>query len=204
MGCGTSVESNSEQREAPSKQSPTDSGKYGCLTEQEVQYLTAQFDHHAKSQKDDGMVDKNEFVALLGLPPSMLTTRIYALFDKDADGQMTKSEFLSVMGILHPKGDAGEKMKLAFKFWDVDNDGYIDKDELSLVVREALKAGSMLMSESQFRKLVDETFTLADADNSGKITTAEFQQLVRWYPNILSNMTLDVPAMIATEQSRRP
>jgi Ca2+-binding EF-hand superfamily protein len=170
------------------------------LTAEELEHLGRRFDQIAASKTDDGVVDKEEFLTLLGLgqSPCLLTDRIYTLFDADGDGCMTKTEFLGAMEVLHPKGLVQDKIKLAFRFWDVDQDGYISEAELCevMTVLNQKYSCSLSLSSEQCQKLVSNTFKLADTDESGHISLKEFERLAMKFPGLLANMTMDLQRLL--------
>ena len=45
-------------------------------------------------------------------------------------------------------------------------------------------------------QLIDATFALADVDQNGEITLTEYHKLVKAYPNMISNMTLDIESKL--------
>jgi Ca2+-binding EF-hand superfamily protein len=60
---------------------------------------------------------------------------------------------------------------VSFKLYDMDNDGYIDKNELFQMLRASLFENFMLeLSEAQMKKLVDSTFDEVDTNGDGKIS----------------------------------
>uniref|UniRef100_A0A7S1NME8 EF-hand domain-containing protein n=1 Tax=Eutreptiella gymnastica TaxID=73025 RepID=A0A7S1NME8_9EUGL len=213
MGCGSSSEDRSHdsgkrsimvEEKLPTKETADESMKpvYGSLSKQEIKALSSHFEEMAKGVVDDGIIDLQEFCQTLGLPDNTLTRRLYALFDGDNDGKLTKGEFLQSLNILHPMGNLKDKMKMGFRFWDVDGDGLLSKDEVVRLVSESMQAGRMLITPEQFNMLVDATFSMADVDASGQVTMAEWEKLVKANPAMLSNMTLDVSTLLAQSLAR--
>ncbi len=81
---------------------------------------------------------------------------------------------------------------VSFKVYDIDGDGFIDKNELYIILRASLSESVMLsLTETQMRALVDQTFQETDLNSDGKISLDEYAQMVRKHPAIIKNMTID-------------
>eukprot|EP01012_Entosiphon_sulcatum_P012950 TRINITY_DN1822_c0_g1_i1.p1 TRINITY_DN1822_c0_g1~~TRINITY_DN1822_c0_g1_i1.p1 ORF type:complete len:239 (-),score=47.01 TRINITY_DN1822_c0_g1_i1:60-776(-) len=160
----------------------------------EITTLKKRFQSMAKLEKDDGLLDKREFLTILKFEDSLFTDRIFNLFDVDHSGAITVDEFIRALSILSPKGDTLEKIRLSFRMWDLNNDGVIAKSELIQLMKSSLDASSLLVSEEQMNKLIDSTFSLADCDHNGSITFAEYEKLVQQFPMMIQCMTLDISA----------
>ena len=122
--------------------------------------------------------------------------RIFNIFDVDNDGSVTKPEFLKVIAYLSPYGPHEEKVNLSFKMWDLQGDSVISKDELHKLMVSSASSSSLLVSPEQMQQLIDATFALADVDQNGEITLTEYHKLVKAYPNMISNMTLDIESKL--------
>lgn len=80
---------------------------------------------------------------------------------------------------------------MSFKIYDVDGDGYIDKEELFGMLKATLFETLMLnLSDQQMRALVDSTFTEVDLNGDGKISFEEYKLMAKKHPAILDNMTI--------------
>ena len=112
-----------------------------------------------------------------------------AIFDEDGSGSVDFQEFISGLSAFSSKGNKEEKLRFAFKVYDIDRDGYISNGELFLVLK--MMVGSNL-KDGQLQQIVDKTIMEADRDNDGKISFEEFQGMVESGSGDLSaSMTLD-------------
>ena len=58
------------------------------------------------------------------------------MFDDDKSGEVDFNEFLQGLSLFSTKGEKEEKLRFAFKIYDMDNDGYISNGELYQVSME--------------------------------------------------------------------
>ena len=81
---------------------------------------------------------------------------------------------------------------VSFKIYDIDGDGYIDKDELYGILKATLAETAIIhLSDEQMRELVEFTFREVDANSDGKISFDEYKEMVRRHPAILDTITID-------------
>jgi len=84
------------------------------------------------------------------------------------------------------KGNKEEKLRFAFKVYDIDRDGYISNGELFIVLK--MMVGSNL-KDQQLQQIVDKTIMEADLDQDGKINFEEFSKMVE-NTDVSTSMTL--------------
>ena len=126
-----------------------------------------------------GMVDINEFCRLLRVERSPFVERLFSMFDTDKTGLIDLKEF--VVGLSNVGTEAREnKVKFAFKVFDLDGSGSIDADEL----RKIVKATNMA-SEKQLTRKVEWLMKQCDTDGDGMISYDEFVNLSKKFPNIV-------------------
>jgi serine/threonine-protein phosphatase 2B regulatory subunit len=73
------------------------------------------------------------------------------------------------------KGNKEEKLRFAFRVYDIDRDGYISNGELFIVLK--MMVGNNL-KDIQLQQIVDKTIMEADRDGDGKISFEEFTHMV--------------------------
>ena len=104
-----------------------------------------------------------------------LVKRVISIFDKNKDGKISFSEFLSGLASLYGT-DEEHKLRFAFKIYDIDEDGFITNGELFTVLK--MMVGNNL-TDLQLQQLVDRTIIKADLDYDGKISYEEFKVMVK-------------------------
>lgn len=121
----------------------------------------------------------------------MLTaTRMIAIFDEDGGGDVDFQEFVSGLSAFSSKGNKEQKLRFAFKVYDIDRDGYISNGELFIVLK--MMVGNNL-KDQQLQQIVDKTIMEADLDGDGKISFEEFTKMVE-NTDVSMSMTLGISA----------
>lgn len=111
-----------------------------------------------------------------------------AIFDEDGGGDVDFQEFVSGLSAFSSKGNKEEKLRFAFKVYDIDRDGYISNGELFIVLK--MMVGSNL-KDVQLQQIVDKTIMEADKDRDGKISFEEFTNMVE-NTDVSMSMTLSM------------
>jgi serine/threonine-protein phosphatase 2B regulatory subunit len=133
-----------------------------------------------------------------------------AIFDEDGGGDVDFQEFVSGLSAFSSKGNKEEKLRFAFKVYDIDRDGYISNGELFIVLK--MMVGSNLKDQqlqqvsvalcianslANSPKIVDKTIMEADLDRDGKISFEEFTKMVE-NTDVSTNMTLGMYDWVIT------
>ncbi|KAK0512715.1 hypothetical protein JMJ35_004732 [Cladonia borealis] len=137
-------------------------------------------------QDNSGTIERDEFLSLPQVSSNPLATRMIAIFDEDGGGDVDFQEFVSGLSAFSSKGNKEEKLRFAFKVYDIDRDGYISNGELFIVLK--MMVGSNL-KDMQLQQIVDKTIMEADTDRDGKISFEEFTKMVE-NTDISMSMTL--------------
>ena len=109
-----------------------------------------------------------------------------AIFDEDGGGDVDFQEFVSGLSAFSSKGNKEEKLRFAFKVYDIDRDGFISNGELFIVLK--MMVGNNL-KDNQLQQIVDKTIMEADKDGDGRISFEEFTRMVE-STDVSMSMTL--------------
>ncbi|KAH8105511.1 calcium/calmodulin-dependent protein phosphatase [Cristinia sonorae] len=162
-----------------------DMEKRSNFNSQELERLKKRF---MKLDSDgSGSIDREEFLQIPAIANNPLASRLIAIFDDDGGGTVDFQEFVGGLSAFSSRGDPEEKLRFAFKVYDMDRDGYISNGELFLVLK--MMVGNNL-KDGQLQQIVDKTIMEADKDGDGKLSFEEFQIMVA-QTDIVRTMTID-------------
>ncbi|EEQ36584.1 putative calcineurin subunit B [Clavispora lusitaniae] len=122
-----------------------------------------------------GTIDKNEFLAIPGISSNPLAQRLMDVFDEDNDGTIDFQEFITGLSAFSGKTSRDEKLRFAFKIYDIDQDGFIATGELFIVMK--MMVGKNL-SDAELQQVVDKTIMENDRDGDNKLSFEEFRNAV--------------------------
>ncbi|CAH6790387.1 calcineurin subunit B type 2 [Phodopus roborovskii] len=123
-----------------------------------------------------GSLSIEEFMSLPELQQNPLVSRVIDIFDTDGNGEVDFHEFIRGTSQFSVKGDEDQKLRFAFRIYDMDKDGYISNGELFQVLK--MMVGNNL-KDWQLQQLVDKTILVLDKDGDGRISFQEFCDVVR-------------------------
>lgn len=138
---------------------------------------------------NNGAIDKAEFLSIPGISANPLARRVIEIFDENGGGDIDFKEFVQGLSIFSANTSHDEKLRFLFRIYDIDNDGYISNGELYLVLR-LMVADSL--SETQLQQLVDRTIVEADQDGDGRLSFAEFKNIVQSSADVTQRLSMEV------------
>ncbi|OAF69791.1 Calcineurin regulatory subunit [Intoshia linei] len=124
---------------------------------------------------NSGTISREEFMSLPNLTQNPILNRVISIFDTDGDGEIDFKEFVQGVSKFGINGGEKEKLKFAFRIYDLNNDGYITNNELFKVLK--MMVGNNLQ-DTQLQQIVDKTIIYADKDGDNKISFDEFYDLI--------------------------
>ncbi|KAF8504227.1 calcium/calmodulin-dependent protein phosphatase [Gautieria morchelliformis] len=134
-----------------------------------------------------GSIDREEFLRIPQIANNPLASRMIAIFDEDGGGTVDFQEFVGGLSAFSSRGGREEKLRFAFKVYDMDRDEFISNGELFLVLK--MMVGNNL-KDQQLQQIVDKTIMEADKDGDGKLSFEEFSNMVT-NTDIVKQMTLE-------------
>jgi len=150
-----------------------------------------------KKETPAGSINKEEFKEVMkqmGVEDSFLQDLIFNVFDENKDGTINFQEFVTALSVM-TRGDPQEKLEFAFSMYDLDGNGFIDKEEMGQIMESFYKLVGPLVTFSGKKydspqQLVDEFFDLMDANGDGKISLQEYKDGAFKNPDIIQGLKL--------------
>eukprot|EP01066_Platyproteum_vivax_P003168 Platyproteum_vivax@DN14058_c0_g1_i1.p1 len=96
------------------------------------------------SNSADQTVDKDTFLKYFPMP-GVLGERLFAVFDRDSSNTIDFQEFFTGMALIY-NGTLDEKRKLLFDMYDLDGNGVITREELSMMLKHIPAAFKILQT----------------------------------------------------------
>lgn len=177
----------------PTKEDFQKLSEHTRFTPKELEMLYVKFKAVSNSEIADDLIDLDEFEHALGLKKSGFVERIFAAFDKDDSKQIDFYEFATGLSAMSTRASLHEKAGFCFGVYDIDRNGYIDKQELTEVLSFSLGQNSNVkLPPHQLNKIIDVTFKKMDSNGDGQISLEEFEAEAKKNPSILSCVNLSI------------
>ena len=139
---------------------------------------------------EDQLIDINEFRDGLELANHKICDRLFTIFDKDGNGSIDYKEFMDTIESMVGASDS-DKIRFAFQLHDLDDSGFIDRNELKILIKQSFAENRLDYDDFQLDLLVDEFFKRADKDLSGTIDYNEFLNVANDYPEFMEGFAVN-------------
>eukprot|EP00357_Protocruzia_adherens_P005800 CAMPEP_0114985054 /NCGR_PEP_ID=MMETSP0216-20121206/7637_1 /TAXON_ID=223996 /ORGANISM="Protocruzia adherens, Strain Boccale" /LENGTH=110 /DNA_ID=CAMNT_0002347295 /DNA_START=101 /DNA_END=430 /DNA_ORIENTATION=- len=90
------------------------------------------------SLKDDGVIDYHEFCQALSIPTSLMTDRIFSIFDLNGDKVINFREFLFGLSVFLNE-TLENKITLSFKLFDNESTGETTVSEMTELIESSIQ-----------------------------------------------------------------
>jgi len=125
--------------------------------------------------------------------PSKFASLVFRVFDENHDGSIEFEEFIRALSITS-RGNLDEKLCWAFKLYDVDNDGYITRNEMYNIVDAIYQMVGQQAGDDDDgtpEKRVEKIFSQMDKNQDDKLTLEEFKEGSKNDPRIVQALSLE-------------
>lgn len=128
------------------------------LTFEEIKDLHIYFKSISSLEKDDGVIDYEEFCGALKMDKSLIAERFFTIFDLNHDSVLNFREFILGVSVLI-NNNLQSLTKISFSIFDVDKTGEIDRNNFIEILCSCLdKIPSIKIPKSVVENIVDQTF----------------------------------------------
>ena len=116
--------------------------KVSTFTSEEINDLYLFFNQLSKAQKDDGVIDYEEFRQAVNLKDGIYARNLFSIFDTNDDKVINFREFiLAFATFLNETID--KQIRLSFKLYDPENKGRVRRETMVAILSDALKSGGL-------------------------------------------------------------
>lgn len=162
----------------------------------QINNLYTHFKAISALEKDDGVIDYDEFCAALETEKSLITKRLFQIFDENHDTVLNFREFIVGISILNEE-NVDMQIKLTFKLFDPEATGIIKADYVKEILLSSLNIlETMVIPSNVVEEIVNRTFEELnkDAEKEDKTTIdfTQYRKMVRNDPSILKWLYLNL------------
>ncbi|XP_068246003.1 A-type potassium channel modulatory protein KCNIP2-like isoform X2 [Palaemon carinicauda] len=164
------------------------------FTKEELQFMYRGF----KQECPTGVISEETFKTIYGKFFPLGDTAMYAHYvfgtlDQDGSGSITFGDFIMGLSVLL-KGTLQERVNWIFNLYDINNDGYITKEELIDIVTSIYDLmgdeANPGIDDNTAVHHVDKIFQKLDLNNDGVVTMDEFMEYCSKNENVIHSLNL--------------
>lgn len=137
------------------------------------------------NKKLDRMKFRDILHDVFGMTDDMLMDRVFRAFDRDSDNYLNHDEWVRGLSVFL-RGCLEEKTKYCFTVYDLNQDGYISREEMYQLLKTSLvKQQSEEDPDEGIKELVELSLKKFDLDHDGRLSYTDFQMTVQEEPLLL-------------------
>ncbi|EHB18468.1 Calcium and integrin-binding protein 1 [Heterocephalus glaber] len=148
-----------------------------------------------KQSVEDSLRERVSFEDILSLPElkaNPFKERICKVFSTSpARDSLSFEDFLDLLSVFSDMATPDIKSHYAFRIFDFDDDGTLDREDLCRLVNCLTGEGEdTRLSASEMKQLIDNILEESDIDRDGTINLSEFQHVISRSPDFVSSFKI--------------
>ncbi|XP_028644052.1 lysophosphatidylcholine acyltransferase 2 isoform X2 [Grammomys surdaster] len=152
------------------------------------------------SSSKGGRIGIEEFAEYLKLPVSDILRQLFALFDRNNDGSIDFREYVIGLAVLCNPANTEEIIQVAFKLFDVDEDGYITEEEFCTILQASLGVPDLNVS-GLFREIAQGDSVSYEEFKSFALKHPEYAKIFTTYLDLQTCHVFSLPEEVQTAPS---
>uniref|UniRef100_A0A8C8U7S9 Lysophosphatidylcholine acyltransferase 2 n=1 Tax=Peromyscus maniculatus bairdii TaxID=230844 RepID=A0A8C8U7S9_PERMB len=152
------------------------------------------------SSSKGGRIGIEEFAEYLKLPVSDVLRQLFALFDRNNDGSIDFREYVIGLAVLCNPANTEEIIQVAFKLFDVDEDGYITEEEFCTILQASLGVPNLEVS-GLFREIAQGDSVSYEEFKSFALKHPEYAKIFTTYLDLQTSHVFSLPDEVQTARS---
>jgi len=148
--------------------------------------------------------NRNQFREILhktfNMTEDLLMDRVFKTFDKNNDGMIDDHEWVEGLAIFL-RGDLEDKINYSFAVYDINNDGYISRDEMFQMLKTCqVRQNSEEDPDEGIKDLVEIALRKMDLDKDSRLSKHDFHDSIVEEPLLLEAFGPCIPDDLASEK----
>ncbi|XP_012409646.1 lysophosphatidylcholine acyltransferase 2 isoform X1 [Trichechus manatus latirostris] len=152
------------------------------------------------SSSKGGRIGIEEFAEYLKLPVSDVLRQLFALFDRNHDGSIDFREYVIGLAVLCNPANTEEIIQVAFKLFDVDEDGYITEEEFSTILQASLGVPALDVS-GLFKEIAQGDSVSYEEFKSFALKHPEYAKIFTTYLDLQTCLVFSLPEEVRATPS---
>ncbi|XP_069758563.1 calcium and integrin-binding protein 1-like isoform X2 [Narcine bancroftii] len=109
----------------------------------------------------------------------------------EKDGSMSFEDFLDLFSVFSDSATPEIKSHYAFRIFDFDDDGTLDKEDLKKLVNYLTDGtANSQLTEAEMNQLINNILEESDIDKDGTVNLSEFQHVISRSPDFVSSFKI--------------
>jgi len=143
-------------------------------------------------------VSMEKFLTLPELQYNPFVEQICKVFSSRGNGDLSFEDFLDMMSVFSETATRDVKASYAFRIYDYNNDGYLDKADLKRTVQTLCNPPSHQfnaqknLQDHEVELVVDKILAEADLDGDKRLSFVEFDNIVARAPDFVNTFRIRI------------